>query len=217
MPIESKNTVIVADEDEYFRIAFKTLVEKHLGVTDVHDATSVIEASQVLSDGQSAELLVVEMGLLDPEALTTLKAIRTEHPTIRIMVLGETARKSDLLSILRVGINGFVLKDIGADNLVKAVDQVLKGVVFIQELEDDLFEPEAGNDELGLTPRQFDVMKLIAEGKTNKEIGQLLDLAEGTIKAHMKVIFKRLGVKNRAAAAIAGLKWLQKSEEKRSA
>lgn len=217
MPIESKNTVIVADEDEYFRIAFKTLVEKHLGVTDVHDATSVIEASQVLSDGQSAELLVVEMGLLDPEALTTLKAIRTEHPTIRIMVLGETARKSDLLSILRVGINGFVLKDVGADNLVKAVDQVLKGVVFIQELEDDLFEPEAGNDELGLTPRQFDVMKLIAEGKTNKEIGQLLNLAEGTIKAHMKVIFKRLGVKNRAAAAIAGLKWLQKADEKGSA
>ncbi|MCH6206281.1 response regulator transcription factor [Brucella ciceri] len=217
MPSDSKTAVIIADEDEYFRIAFKTLLEKHLSVSDVQDTISVDDAIQALRDGKTADLLVVEMGLLDPEALTTLKAIRSEHPTIRIMVLGVTARKSDLLSILRVGINGFVLKDVGADNLVKAIDQVLKGVVFIQELEDDLFEPETGNDELGLTPRQFEVMKLIADGKSNKEIGQLLDLAEGTIKAHMKVIFKRLGVKNRAAAAIAGLKWLQKSEEKRSA
>lgn len=217
MPSDSKTAVIIADEDEYFRIAFKTLLEKHLSVSDVQDAISIAEAINALRDGKTTDLLVVEMGLLDPEALTTLKSIRSEHPTIRIMVLGEAARKSDLLSILRVGINGFVLKDVGADNLVKAIDQVLKGVVFIQELEDDLFEPEAGNIELGLTPRQFEVMKLIADGKSNKEIGQLLDLAEGTIKAHMKVIFKRLGVKNRAAAAIAGLKWLQKSEEKRSA
>lgn len=217
MPSDSKTAGIIADEDEYFRIAFKTLLEKHLSVSDVQDAISIAEAINALRDGKTTDLLVVEMGLLDPEALTTLKSIRSEHSTIRIMVLGEAARKSDLLSILRVGINGFVLKDVGADNLVKAIDQVLKGVVFIQELEDDLFEPEAGNIELGLTPRQFEVMKLIADGKSNKEIGQLLDLAEGTIKAHMKVIFKRLGVKNRAAAAIAGLKWLQKSEEKGSA
>lgn len=217
MPSDSKTAVIIADEDEYFRIAFKTLLEKHLSVSDVQDAISIAEAINALRDGKTTDLLVVEMGLLDPEALTTLKSIRSEHSTIRIMVLGEAARKSDLLSILRVGIYGFVLKDVGADNLVKAIDQVLKGVVFIQELEDDLFEPEAGNIELGLTPRQFEVMKLIADGKSNKEIGQLLDLAEGTIKAHMKVIFKRLGVKNRAAAAIAGLKWLQKSEEKGSA
>lgn len=216
MPAESKIAVLIADEDEYFRIAFQTLVERHLGVSNVKDATSVAEIHEAIQNGQSVDLLVVEMGQLDPESLTTLKAIRREYSTIRIMVLADGAKKSDLLSILQVGINGFVLKDVGAENLVKAVNQVLQGVVFIQELEDDLFESEAGNDELGLTPRQFEVMQLITEGKSIKEIANLLDLAEGTIKAHMKVVYRQLGVNNRASAAIAGLKFMSKADNKQA-
>jgi DNA-binding NarL/FixJ family response regulator len=111
--------------------------------------------------------------------------------------------------------NGYVPKSLGAANIRDALALVIDGLIYVPHLITDLHEEDRCQavDETqaiieNLTPRQKDVLGLLIEAKSNKEIARILDLSEGTIKVHLSALFRILGTNSRSAAAIIGAKAL---------
>jgi DNA-binding NarL/FixJ family response regulator len=146
---------------------------------------------------------------------------------MRIAVVSSSQQRQDIIAALHAGVHGYVPKSLGPADLARALDLVLHGTIFVPSSLAELTpEPEEAVDtrmprfasdrgEPSLTPRQLQVLELLVEGRSNKEIARRLDLGEGTVKIHMAALFRNLGVANRAAAAVVGARLL--SERRRLA
>jgi DNA-binding NarL/FixJ family response regulator len=135
-----------------------------------------------------------------------------------VVVAGST-RKQDILMSLHAGVHGYVPKNASPDELTTALKMVLGGMIYVppsvastpsvvleESRTDRLTVSDGSLDDL--TPRQREVLELLVQGKSNKEIARDLKLGEGTVKIHMAGLFRALGVTTRAAAAAAGIQLL---------
>ena len=136
-----------------------------------------------------------------------ISKIRARHPDARILVLTTFDTDDDIERALRAGARGYLLKDAAVDELTSAIREVHEGRTRVApavaaKLADRMTQVQ-------LTMRELTVLRLLADGKTNKEIGAALSIAEGTVKVHLTHLFEKLGVSNRteamAAAARRGL------------
>jgi len=150
-------------------------------------------------------LMDLQMPALD--GVGAIQKIRARHPDACILVLTTFDTDDDIERALRAGARGYLLKDAAVDELANAVREVAAGRTRVApavaaKLADRVTQVQ-------LTMRELAVLRLLAEGKTNKEIGAQLDIAESTVKVHVTHLFEKLGVSNRteaiAAAARRGL------------
>ncbi|MCZ8315571.1 response regulator transcription factor, partial [Phreatobacter sp.] len=121
-------------------------------------------------------------------------------------VVSGSDSRTDVLAALAAGVNGFVPKGLRDDDLVAALRTILAGAIYVPATLAQSTGPAAepvspGIDLARLTPRQREVLDLLVEGRSNKEIARALDLGHGTVKIHLAAVFRHLGVSNRAAAA----------------
>ena len=216
---------LIADDDEFFRIALAFILRNELGFTTVIETQSLDEAIEELSKGENIAIALFDLQMPGMKSAASLAAVRDFHPELKIGVVSASTRRSDILAALAAGINGYVPKGLGAQDLADAIGTVLSGAVYVPPSITHRTS-EAGDTEMGpsapeaastdtfrkgldsLTPRQHDVLILLVEGLSNKEIARVLKLGEGTIKIHIAALFRSLQVRNRQEAAAAGARLL---------
>lgn len=171
-----------------------------LGAQDAEEATRLLAASD------DFDLILLDLMLPGTGGMAFLGVIRKRHPHMPVVVLSALDDGETVLKAMRHGAAGFVSKASPTDTLMEALREVLAGEIWLppefRELTGKRRRAKTVAERFGLTKSQARVLELLAEGKTNREIGALLGVTEGTVKIHVSAIFKALGVSNRSQALL---------------
>jgi DNA-binding NarL/FixJ family response regulator len=201
--------VIIADDHELARLGLRTMLVPEPDLEVVGEATTGREAVTMSRELQP-DLVLMDIRMPDLDGLVATRAIKRDHPRTSVLIVTLSEDPDYLLEALRVGAAGYVLKDASRREVVAAVRQVLSGESPLDaKLSAQLIRRLAGqprestsahSDEL--THREVEVLRLVAEGKTNAEIAQSLFISVGTVKVHVERIIDKLGVSDRTQAAV---------------
>ena len=146
-----------------------------------------------------------------------LMRLRLARPDVRVIVLSGSEARSDILAALEAGVHGYIVKSERTEVVLRRIRGILAGEIYVppsladvsEEMLEQPVAPPVEDASLDvLTPRQREVLQLITEGLSNKEIGRQLTVAEGTVKMHVATILKAIGANNRAHAAAIGRRFL---------
>jgi DNA-binding NarL/FixJ family response regulator len=202
-------TVLIADDHELFRDGL-TLVLQHLAPgTRCLAAGDHREALDLARSTPDLDLVLLDIRMPDLPWEEALHTLRTERPEVPVVILSALIDRALITTAMRAGARGFIPKTSSSTVMIHAINLVLSGGHYIPPLVLDEDAPaedaQPGVDALAaaLTPRQMDVLRLVAKGLSNRDIAQALDLSEGTVKLHVTAILKSLGVPNRTSAVIA--------------
>jgi DNA-binding NarL/FixJ family response regulator len=204
--------VLVVDDQSLFREALVTLLGARPEVEvagEAGDGQQALERAAAV--GPDVVLMDLHMPVLDGIAAT--RRLRTEQPGVRVLALTTFDDDEDVFAALRAGALGYLLKDVSADRLVEAVLAASRGESVLQPSVaakvvarfaqlDDAPRPRAQPLVVPLSDRELDVLRLVADGRSNREIAAALFLAEGTVKNHVTNVLGKLGARDRTQAAL---------------
>lgn len=201
--------VLLVDDHEIVRHGIRALLEAHEDVIVVAEAESVA-AAVAAADQHRPDVVVMDVRLSDDgSGIEATREIRARHPEIRVLMLTSFADHEALHFSIMAGASGYVLKQIRGNELVSAVRLVGEGQNLIDPaltgwvMERLRASAEPGRDErlMRLSPQEERVLELVATGRTNREIGADLHLAEKTVRNYVSSILAKLEVARRAEAA----------------
>ena len=204
----AKQRIILVDDHEVVRIGLKTLLDRHPDFDVVGEASSAREAIEKTSN-LKPDVVVMDIRLPGTSGIDACEEIVKRFPETKVLMLTSYAEDEMLFSAIRAGASGYVLKQIGSDDLVKALESVGSGEGLLdpavtqrvfQEVRRAVREEEASAF-ANLSQQEKHVLQLVSEGKTNREIAKALFLGEGTVRNYVSSILSKLGVNNRAEAA----------------
>jgi two-component system nitrate/nitrite response regulator NarL len=206
------NDVVLIDRSRLFREGLKVLLgDSAFRVTG--NATSVDEAMTSIVEGPNPALILVALETagegIDPDFLPQLAALRAQAPLSRVVILSESLCLQQLVQLLALGIDGYLLKEISLSGMKQSLALVLTGEkVFPTELVGLLIEhmhrrPRTPSENAAsLSKREQEILSCLTDGQANKVIGIRLGITEGTVKVHLKGILKKINACNRTQAAI---------------
>ena len=200
--------IIIVDDHEVVRLGLRTLLDRHPDFTVVDEAATVREAVQKTLLLRP-DVVVMDIRLLGGSGIDACKQIIEQAPEVKVIMLTSYAEDEMLFDAIAAGACGYVLKQIGSDDLIRAVEAVGKGEALLDPaLTQRVFARvrEATRKEYeesfaSLTDQEMRVLAQVAEGKTNREIAAALFLGEGTVRNYVSSILKKLNLTNRAEAA----------------
>lgn len=203
--------ILIADDHPLFRTALAQQVREVAADVVVEEASSLDGAQAVLEAHPDTDLVLLDLHMPGSHGLMGLATLRAEHPTVAVLMVSAHEDPSVVRRALGYGAAGFLSKSVDATQIQAALRAVLDCGEWVSPALRDAVEAQplgAADRELGariaaLTPQQFRVLRRVAEGRLNKQIADELGVQERTIKAHMTVIFEKLGVRNRTQAGIA--------------
>lgn len=215
--------LLLIDDHPLFRDGLSLLIQHRLNLADhgsfeVLEAGDLQDASRALAAHPDVRLALLDLGLADRQGLGTLDRWREMAPDVPVVVLSADDRPHTIVAAIDRGASGFIPKTVQSGVMQEALLRVLSGGVYLPPLPDDAalddpgeaFEPPASTTEpadpeslLGLSDRQLDVLRLLIEGKPNKDICRRLNLSESTVKTHLSAIFRKLRVNSRTQAVVA--------------
>ena len=201
--------VVVVDDQELVRSGFALILER-AGLEVVGEAADGLEAVDlVAATGPDVALMDVRMPRLD--GIEATRRIVTDHPATKVLALTTFDLDEYVYAAVRAGASGFLLKDVSPADLVHAVGVVARGdVVVAPALTRRLLDryaggpdPSSGPETLrGLSERETEVLRLVARGLANAEIGEQLFLSEATVKTYVSRLLTKLGVRDRVQLAV---------------
>lgn len=154
------------------------------------------------------DLVMLDLGLPDANGLETLRRLRGLRDDVPVVIISSQADRTTILRAIDEGAMGFVPKSSATSTMMQALQVVLDGNVYLPPMEDESNIPLQGT--LNLTPRQWQILRRILQGKVIKNIARELDIAECTVKTHVTPILRELGVTTRTEAIVkAGLMQLR--------
>ncbi len=168
-------------------------------------ASEAAEALVQLENNGDFDLIVLDLMLPNLNGMAFLSVLRKRFPDVPVVVLSALDDIETVRKVMTRGASGFVPKSSTGESLLAALRQVLAGEVFLPvQYHEGLAgrRPKTLAERFGLTRSQVSVLELVIEGKSNREIGDLLGLTEGTVKIHVRAIFKALNVTNRPQALL---------------
>lgn len=220
--------LLLIDDHPLFRDGLSLLIQHRLdlaehGGAEVVEAGSLHEALVALERHPDVTLVLLDLGLADRQGLGTLTEWRALAPQLPVVVLSADDRPGTIVAAIDRGASGFIPKTVEASAMQDALRRVLSGGVYLPPLPADAVvnaepvdpgeespreevsrdEPAGPDATLGLSGRQLDVLRLLVEGKPNKEICRVLSLSESTVKTHLSAIFRKLKVSSRTQAVVA--------------
>ncbi len=204
----AKQRILLVDDHEVVRLGLKSLLERHPQFNVVGEAGSAREALEQVA-ALKPEVVIMDIRLPGTSGIEACEEIVTKFPGTKVIMLTSYAEDEMLFSAIRAGASGYILKQIGSEDLVKALEAVSRGEALLdpagtqrvfQEVRRAVKEEEASAF-VHLSQQEKHVLLLVSEGKTNREIAKSLFLGEGTVRNYVSSILSKLGVNNRAEAA----------------
>jgi two-component system response regulator DevR len=200
--------IVIVDDHEVVRLGLRTLLDRHPDFTVVDEASTAREAVEKALRLQP-DVVVMDVRLQGGSGIEACRQITAETPQIKVIILTSYAEDEMLFDAISAGAAGYVLKQIGGDDLVRAIERVGRGEALLDpSLVQKVFARvrEAARKEEAaafaeLTDQELRVLAQVAEGKTNREIAKALYLGEGTVRNYVSSILSKLGLTNRAEAA----------------
>jgi DNA-binding NarL/FixJ family response regulator len=193
--------ILIADDHGIVRAGLRMLLDRQEGMNVVAEAEDGVEAVEKALAGKP-DIAILDVAMPRMTGLQAARHIREQAPDVHVLLLSMHDDERYLLEALKAGASGYVLKRAADTDLVEAVRAVARGNSFISPhaegslLKKILDDPE-GDPTEKLTPREREVVKLIAEAYTNKEIAAILNLAEKTVESHRANVLAKLGMRDR--------------------
>ncbi|MEU3551211.1 MULTISPECIES: response regulator transcription factor [Streptomyces] len=202
--------VVVADDQTVVREGIVMLLGLLPGIEVVGAAGDGEEAVRLVAE-VAPDVVLMDLRMPRCDGVEATRRIRVEHPETQVVVLTTFADDDSLFPALRAGARGYLTKDAGGDEILRAVESVLSGDAGLspsiqRRLLERLSEPAPtpapppSEPPDGLTAREAEVLLLIAEGLSNHEIAQKLHVSTATVKTHINNLFAKIGIKDRAQA-----------------
>lgn len=195
--------VLLADDHNLMRAGLRSLLAQLEGIEVVGEAADGHEALQLLQQ-RGVDVLLLDLALPSLNGIEVAGRVAKEHPAVRVLILSMHATEEHVLRALRAGVAGYVLKDASVTELELALRVVMQGKTYLspsvsrtflddylKRLDDRQAAPPAA-----LTPRQREILQLIAEGQSTKEIAYKLELSVKTVETHRAQIMERLGIRD---------------------
>ena len=212
MPIR----VLIADDHALLREGLRQVLQLEPDIEVVGEARTGGEAVR-LSDRLRPDIVVMDINLPDMSGIEATRQVRAASPATRVLVLTIHDQEEYLLEAIGAGASGFVLKDVEPRTLVDAIRLCCRGEGYVHPTlsaralaargrRRERWAPLGAGIPEPLTRREFEVLQLVAEGVSNKEIGQRLFISEKTVKNHITSIFRKLGVADRTQAVIHAIR-----------
>lgn len=205
--------MLLVDDHALFREGMHYVLGQLEGQVDILDAGNFSEALSIAENNPDLDLVLLDLKMPDSDGVASVNLFHLRYPGIPIVVVSGTDRRSDIESAMSGGAVGFISKAATSKDMVQALRMVLDGGIYLPP--QLLRQAVAGMDEswgdgrhrrtseFCLTARQLEVLKLLAQNMSNKDIGMAIGLSEGTVKVHVAAIFQALRVNNRTEAALA--------------
>jgi DNA-binding NarL/FixJ family response regulator len=196
--------VVVVDDQTVVREGLVLILGLLPDVVVAGSAADGEEALRLVAS-QQPDVVLMDLRMPRMDGVETTRRIRATHPDTQVLVLTTYSDDESILAALKAGARGYITKDARADEIAQALTNVHSGeshldpVVQRRLVEMATRERPTGLPN-GLTPRELDVLRLIAEGKSNAEIAQDLYITEGTVKTHVNNLFAKAGLRDRAQA-----------------
>ncbi|MBE3595656.1 MAG: response regulator transcription factor [Hydrogenibacillus sp.] len=198
--------IVVVDDHELVQIGLYTLLTEH-GLDVVGQASTGAEGLDLIHS-LKPDLALIDIRLPDMSGIQVCQEIRKTDEATRLAVLTALTDKNVVHACIQTGVQGYLLKDLPAEELLRAIRNILAGKAVLDPtvtghaLEWLEMRQEGGSEKEVLDLRDVEILRLMAQGWSNQAIGKYLHLSENTIKALVNDIYRRLGVKNRVEAVM---------------
>jgi len=196
--------IMVVDDHEVVRFGLKNLLARQPDWEVVTEAGTMAEAIKQ-ADEHQPDVIVMDIRLNDGNGIDACREIVKQYPHIKVIMLTSFAEDELLFNAISAGAVGYVLKQVGNDDLIRAIETVARGEAMLDpsitgQVLAKLRKATRIEAFADLTEQELKVLSLIAQGHTNKEIATNLHLGEGTVRNYVSSIFGKLGLSNRAEA-----------------
>jgi len=202
--------VVIVDDHTLFRTGlFELLTRRSLEVVGM---TGNAEEALDLVTNSKPDIVLLDLRMGDVGGLDILQSIRKQLTDQRVIILTTSIEEGDVLKALKLGADGYLLKDMDPDELVQRLHEAHTGETVVAKDFTSLLARAAvsktdginskGRNVYKLTPREMDILSHIAKGESNKLIAAELGIVDGTVKLHVRQVLKKLGVKTRVQAAL---------------
>ncbi|HEY0754109.1 MAG TPA: response regulator transcription factor [Ktedonobacteraceae bacterium] len=204
--------LVIADDHELARAGLRTMFTGQPGIELLAEAKNGREALELCLRFQP-DLALIDVRMPDMDGLATCRSIKQEVPTTNVILITMHENPQYLLEALRAGASAYVLKDVTQRELLATIRRVLRGEsvldpdIVVRVLGHMSGEParHAHLPNVGLSPREREVLQLLAQGQTNREIARALTVSASTIKIHVEHILAKLEVSDRTQAAVRAI------------
>ena len=207
--MQKQSTIVLVDDHPLLRKGVQQLVELEDDLAVVAEAGSGEEAIEVVLQ-EDPDLVLLDLNMKGIDGIETLAALRDKGVTTRIVVFTVSDDSNDVVAALKAGADGYLLKDMEPDELVVQIRDACNGRMVLSENLTELIAlsfRETGSQSTAdvyssLTRREKEILKMIADGLSNKMIGRKLNIVEATVKVHVKNLLKKLALRSRVEAAV---------------
>ena len=209
--------VLVVDDHTLFRRGIAAVLAHQEGLEVVGEASDGLEAIEKARE-IAPDVILMDLNMPRCSGLEAIQALQAEMPQINILVLTVSEMETDLFAAVKFGATGYLLKKAEPEELISAILHIARGEVIVSplmatKLLTEFKDLTAGAEkesvekaDADLSPREGEVLQLVAQGSTNKEIADSLFISENTVKTHLKNIMEKLHLANRSQAAAYAVK-----------
>ncbi|HEY7319843.1 MAG TPA: response regulator transcription factor [Candidatus Binatia bacterium] len=206
--------VVIADDHALFRQGLKRLLSSEDSIAVIGEASNDKQAVQVVARLQP-DILILDLKMPSGNAVETLKEIAEKSPATKVIILSAFSEEENLVDTAKAHARGYVLKGVSTPTLIEALKKVNAGEIWVDKelpgaadferiTRNESFDigPPANETLNTLTKRELEILRLVAEGLSNEEIGKKIFISRKTVKTHLRNIFDKLQVHNRFKAAL---------------
>lgn len=206
---EYPQSLLIVDDHPLFRKGVRYLVNMVPGFTIIGEASNGQEGID-LAQTLAPDMILLDLHMKDMSGIDVLKVIKASGLDCRVVMLTVSDQTEDLVAALRAGADGYLLKEMEPEDLVDKLAEAAAGQIILTErmvnvlahaMRNDSNQPKT-RSEAGLTEQEQRILELVASGKSNKLVARELNIAEGTVKVHVKHLLRKLNLRSRLEVVV---------------
>lgn len=203
--------VMIVDDHKLVREGLKAVFGQGEEIDVVGEAGSGEDALSMIAS-VDPEVILMDISMPGMNGIQATKQIRKEHPDVKIVILTMLDQEGSVYEAVKAGATGYMIKNTSSDELVRAIETVNDGKALLhpdataQLIKEFVNLSENRAKDYGLSDREMEVLQLLSEGKTNKELAKALWISEQTVKTHLAHIFGKLGTSDRTETVARALR-----------